>query len=379
MDSRLRGNDAAEWLVLPHPAVVPQSCGEYIRRNIESSFEMKVLVTGSAGFIGFHVAKALLRRGDAVVGFDVVNSYYDPTLKEARLKILEQTASESDGAYSFIRANLADTAQVNACFAEHRFDRVIHLAAQPGVRHSIDHPHDYVQSNLVAFTNILEACRHNGTPHLTYASTSSIYGANTRMPFSEHHGVDHPLQFYAATKRANELMAHAYSHMFRLPTTGLRFFTVYGPWGRPDMALFLFTKNILEGKPITVFNHGKHTRDFTYIDDIVEGVIRASGKIAEPDSAWRADAPDPATSSAPFRIYNIGNNSPVQLDAYIEAIEQVLGRKAEREYLPLQKGDVPDTYADVSELEAAVNYKPATAVATGVARFVEWYREYYRA
>ncbi len=339
---------------------------------------MKVLVTGSAGFIGFHVAKALLRRGDAVVGFDVVNSYYDPTLKEARLKILEQAARESNGAYSFIRANLADTAQVDACFAEHRFDRVIHLAAQPGVRHSIDHPHDYVQSNLVAFTNILEACRHSGTPHLTYASTSSIYGANTRMPFSEHHGVDHPLQFYAATKRANELMAHAYSHMFRLPTTGLRFFTVYGPWGRPDMALFLFTKNILEGKPITVFNHGKHTRDFTYIDDIVEGVIRVSVKIAEPDSAWRADAPDPATSNAPFRIYNIGNNSPVKLDAYIEAIEQVLGRKAERELLPLQKGDVPDTYADVSELEAAVNYKPATPVATGVARFVEWYREYYR-
>jgi UDP-glucuronate 4-epimerase len=339
---------------------------------------MKVLVTGSAGFIGFHVAKALLQRGDAVVGFDAVNTYYDPALKEARLQVLEHTAREKDAAYSFARANLADSDEVNACFAEHRFDRVIHLAAQPGVRHSIDHPHDYVQSNLVAFTNILEACRHSGTPHLTYASTSSIYGANTRMPFSEHHGVNHPLQFYAATKRANELMAHAYSHMFRLPTTGLRFFTVYGPWGRPDMALFLFTKNILEGKPITVFNHGKHTRDFTYIDDIVEGVIRVSGKIAEPDSAWRADAPDPATSNAPFRIYNIGNNSPVKLDAYIEAIEQVLGRKAEREFLPLQKGDVPDTYADVSELEAAVNYKPATPVATGVARFVEWYREYYR-
>ncbi len=338
---------------------------------------MKVLVTGSAGFVGFHVAKALLQRGDAVVGFDVVNSYYDPTLKEARLRILEQTAKERNVAYRFIRANLADTAEVDACFAEHRFDRVIHLAAQAGVRHSIDHPHDYVQSNLVAFTNILEACRHSGTPHLTYASTSSVYGANTQMPFSEHHGVNHPLQFYAATKRANELMAHAYSHMFRLPTTGLRFFTVYGPWGRPDMALFQFTKNILEGKPITVFNYGKHTRDFTYIDDIAEGVILVSDKIAEPDSAWQADAPDPATSNAPFRIFNIGNNSPVTLEAYIEAIEQVLGRKAERELLPLQKGDVPDTYADVSELAAAVNYKPATPVATGVARFVQWYRDYY--
>ena len=338
---------------------------------------MKVLVTGSAGFIGFHAAKALLRRGDAVVGFDVVNSYYDPTLKEARLRLLEQTARERNVAYSFVRANLADSAAVNACFAEHRFDRVIHLAAQPGVRHSIDHPHDYVQSNLVAFTNILEACRHNRVPHLTYASTSSIYGANTRMPFSEHHGVNHPLQFYAATKRANELMAHAYSHMFRLPTTALRFFTVYGPWGRPDMALSQFTKNILEGKPIKVFNHGKHTRDFTYIDDIAEGVLRTSDRIAEPDAAWRSDAPDPATSNAPFRIFNIGNNSPVTLQTYIEAIEQTLGRKAERELLPLQKGDVPDTYADVSELEAAVSYRPATPVATGVARFVQWYREYY--
>lgn len=338
---------------------------------------MKVLVTGSAGFIGFHVAKALLQRGDEVVGFDAVNSYYDPTLKEARLKLLEEIAKNATGGYSFIRANLADQAQVDACFEKHRFDRVIHLAAQAGVRHSIDHPHDYVQSNLVAFTNMLEACRHSGAPHLTYASTSSIYGANTRMPFSEHHSVNHPLQFYAATKRANELMAHAYSHMFRLPTTGLRFFTVYGPWGRPDMALFLFTKSILEGKPIKVFNYGKHTRDFTYIDDIAEGVVRISDKIAELDSAWNADASDPATSNAPFRIYNVGNNSPVQLEAYIEAIEQALGRKAEKELLPLQKGDVPDTYAAVSELAAAINYRPTTPVAVGVARFVEWYREYY--
>jgi UDP-glucuronate 4-epimerase len=339
---------------------------------------MKVLVTGNAGFIGFHVAKSLLQRGDEVVGFDVVNSYYDPTLKEARLSELEKTAHDAKGVYRFIRADLADRVQVEACFADHRFDRVIHLAAQAGVQHSVNNPHDYVQSNLVAFTNILEACRHSRTPHLTYASTSSVYGANTTMPFSEHHGVNHPLQFYAATKRANELMAHAYSHMFGLPTTGLRFFTVYGPWGRPDMALFLFTKNILEGKPIKVFNYGNHTRDFTYVDDIVEGVIRVSDKIAEPDGAWRASAPDPATSNASFRIYNIGNNSPVKLEAYIEAAERELGRKAEKELLPLQKGDVPDTYADVSELAAAVNYRPATPVADGVAHFVQWYRDYYR-
>ncbi len=337
-----------------------------------------MLVTGNAGFIGFHVARSLLDRGDEVVGFDAVNSYYDPTLKEARLELLEQTARQTNGSYGFIHADLADQGAVNACFAEHRFDRVIHLAAQAGVRHSIDHPHDYVRSNLIAFTNILEACRHSKTAHLTYASTSSIYGANTQMPFSEHHGVNHPLQFYAATKRANELMAHAYSSMFGLPTTGLRFFTVYGPWGRPDMALFLFTKNILEGKPITVFNYGKHTRDFTYVDDIVEGIVRVSDKIAAPDHDWRSDAPDPATSYAPFRIYNIGNNNPVELSAYIEAIEQVLGRKAEKELLPLQKGDVPDTYADISELENAVAYRPSTPVTTGVSRFVHWYREYYR-
>jgi UDP-glucuronate 4-epimerase len=340
---------------------------------------MKVLVTGSAGFIGFHVAKALLQRGDSVVGFDVVNSYYDPALKEARLQVLERTAKQCGANYAFIRADLADTAKVLDCFEQHSFGRVIHLAAQAGVRHSIDHPHDYVQSNLVAFTNILEGCRHSGAPHLTYASTSSVYGANTRMPFCEKHGANHPLQLYAATKRANELMAHAYSHMFRLPTTGLRFFTVYGPWGRPDMALFQFTRNILEGKPIKLFNYGKHSRDFTYIDDIVEGVIRVSDKVAEPSLAWSSDAPDPATSNAPFRIYNIGNSSPVSLETYIQAIEQSLGLKAERELLPLQTGDVPDTYADVSALEAAVNYKPATPVSNGVAQFVRWYREYYRA
>lgn len=339
--------------------------------------KMKVLVTGNAGFIGFHVAKKLLNRGDDVVGFDCVNSYYDPSLKEARLKLLDETARKTNRAYHFFRADLADTASVETCFAAHRFDRVIHLAAQAGVRHSISNPHDYVRSNLIAFTNILEACRHSDTPHLTYASTSSVYGANTQMPFSEHHGVDHPLQFYAATKRANELMAHAYSNIFALPTTGLRFFTVYGPWGRPDMALFLFTKNILEGKPIRVFNYGKHTRDFTYVDDIAEGVIRVSDKIAEPDPSWNPAKPDPATSSAPFRLYNIGNNSPVALEAYIEAIERELGRKAEKELLPLQKGDVPDTYADVSELTAATHYRPATPVSVGVANFVRWYREYY--
>ena len=339
---------------------------------------MKILVTGSAGFIGFHVAKSLLLRGDDVVGFDAVNSYYDPALKEARLKHLEQTGRAAKGTYSFIRADLTGRAQVERCFSDHRFDRVIHLAAQAGVRHSIDHPHDYVQSNLVGFANILEACRHSRTPHLTYASTSSVYGANTAMPYSEHHNANHPLQLYAATKRANELMAHAYSHMFGLPTTGLRFFTVYGPWGRPDMAFFIFTKNILEGKPIKVFNYGNHSRDFTYIDDIVEGIIRVSGKIAEPDPEWRSDAPDPASSSAPYRIYNIGNSSPVKLGAYIEAIENALGLKAEKELLPMQPGDVADTCAGVGELAAAVGYKPATPVSVGIARFVEWYREYYK-
>lgn len=340
---------------------------------------MKVLVTGSAGFIGFHVARAFLERGDEVVGLDSVNSYYDTALKEARLRELERIAGKTNGVFTFIRADIADEGSVDACFANHRFDRVIHLAAQAGVRHSVDHPHHCVRSNLVAFANMLEACRHNQTPHLTYASTSSVYGANTKMPFSEHDGVNHPIQFYAATKRANELMAHAYSYMFDLPTTGLRFFTVYGPWGRPDMALFLFTKNILEGKPIRIFNFGKHTRDFTYIDDLVEGVVRVSDQIAEPNRAWQSDAPDPAASSAPFQIYNIGNSSPIKLDDYINAIELELGRKCEKEFLPLQRGDVPDSYSDVSELGSAINYRPSTPVNLGVARFVRWYREYYDA
>lgn len=338
---------------------------------------MKVLVTGNAGFIGFHTAKRLLERGDAVVGVDVVNDYYDPALKEARLKILDETAAATGSEYTFIRANLADLGAVNACFARHQFDRVIHLAAQAGVRYSLVNPHAYVESNIVAFTNILEACRHAQVAHLTYASTSSAYGANTKLPFSEHDGVDHPLQFYAATKRANELMAHSYSHLYRLPTTGLRFFTVYGPWGRPDMAYFQFAKSILEGTPIKVFNHGDHTRDFTYVDDIVEGVIRASDDIARPNEEWDSDHPDPATSNAPFRLFNIGNNSPVKLSEYIEAIEEAFGKKAVKELLPLQPGDVPDTFADVSELVKAVGYKPAMPVREGVRRFVKWYLDGY--
>jgi UDP-glucuronate 4-epimerase len=338
---------------------------------------MKVLVTGAAGFIGYHTSRKLLERGDAVVGFDIVNDYYDPAVKEARLKELERCAAETGSSFEFVRADLADQAAVDSCFARHAFDRVIHLAAQAGVRYSLENPRAYVTSNIDAFVNIIEACRHAKTPHLTYASTSSVYGANTDMPFSEHQPTVHPLQFYAATKRANELMAHAYSHLFRLPTTGLRFFTVYGPWGRPDMALFLFTKNILEGKPIRVFNHGNHTRDFTYVTDIAEGVIRASDQIAQPNPEWNSDRPDPASSNAPWRIFNIGNNSPVKLSEYIEAIEEAVGKKAVQELLPLQPGDVPDTYADVSELVNTTGYKPATPVKLGVANFVNWYRHFY--
>ncbi len=339
---------------------------------------MKILVTGNAGFIGFHTVKRLLERGNEVVGFDSVNDYYDTTLKETRLEILEKTAQETGSQYTFIRQNLADKDAVDKCFFDHQFDRVIHLAAQAGVRYSLENPHAYVESNIIAFTNIIEACRNNKTPHLTYASTSSVYGANTNMPFSEHNGVNHPLQFYAATKRANELMAHSYSHLFSLPTTGLRFFTVYGPWGRPDMALFKFTKSILAGEAIPVFNHGNHTRDFTYIDDIVEGVIRASDDIAKPNLDWDSNNPDPATSNAPFRVFNIGNNNPVKLIEYINAIEKALEKKAIMDLLPLQPGDVPDTYADSTELENAVGYKPSTTVDEGVSNFVEWYRNFYK-
>ncbi len=339
---------------------------------------MKFLVTGVAGFIGFHTATRLLERGDEVIGFDSVNNYYDVDIKERRLEKLNSLSEKTGSPFHFIRENLADQKAVTACFEEHKFDRVIHLAAQAGVRYSIENPHSYVESNIIAFTNVLEACRYAKTPHLTYASTSSVYGANTRMPFSEHDGANHPLQFYAATKRANEMMAHSYSHLFNLPTTGLRFFTVYGPWGRPDMALFKFTKNILADEPIQVFNNGNHTRDFTYIDDIVEGVIRASDQIAEPNADWNSDEPDPATSNAPYRLFNIGNNDSVKLSAYIEALEKALDKTAKKDLLPLQPGDVPDTYADSSELEKAVNYKPATSVKYGVAKFVSWYRDYYQ-
>jgi UDP-glucuronate 4-epimerase len=336
---------------------------------------MRILVTGNAGFIGFHVARRLLQRGDSVTGLDAVNDYYDPMLKEARLRSLE----ELGGDYRFVRADIAGRAAVDTCFADQNFDRVIHLAAQAGVRRSIERPRDYVESNIVGFTNILEACREAKTAHLVYASSSSVYGASTALPFSEHQGADHPLQFYAATKRANELMAHSYSHLFRLPTTGLRFFTVYGPWGRPDMALFTFTKAILAGEPIRLFNNGEHMRDFTYIDDIVEGVVRATDQIAAPNPDWQSVHPDPATSNAPFRLFNIGNGSPVELGVYVEALEKALGRKAIRQFLPLQPGDATDTAADVTALEAAIGYRPSTPVREGVARFVAWYKAFYGA
>ncbi len=336
---------------------------------------MKILVTGAAGFIGFHTTQKLLARGDTVVGFDVVNDYYDPALKEARLTLL-QTGSGAER-FEFVRADLADQSAVDGCFAEHQFDRVIHLAAQAGVRYSLTNPRAYVRSNIDAFVNVLEACRHAKTPHLTYASTSSVYGANTDMPFSEQQPSVHPLQFYAATKRANELMAHSYSHLFGLPTTGLRFFTVYGHWGRPDMALFLFTKNILAGKPIPVFNNGNHSRDFTFVTDIAEGVIRSSDQIATGNPSWDAKQPDPATSYAPWRLFNIGNSSPVKLMDYIKAIETATGKTAILDLLPLQAGDVPDTFATTAALNSAVGYQPATQVIDGVAHFVAWYRDFY--
>ena len=339
---------------------------------------MKVLVTGNAGFIGFHVARRLIERGDEVVGIDVVNDYYDPALKEARLAVLDEVAAHQGASYRFVRGNIADRAIVESCFSGRSFDRVIHLAAQAGVRYSLENPLSYVESNILGFTNILEACRHNGVGHLTYASTSSVYGANSRMPLSEHTPADHPLQFYAATKRANELMAHSYSHLFGLPTTGLRFFTVYGPWGRPDMALFKFTRAILDKEPIPVFNNGNHTRDFTYIDDIVEGVVRSSDAVAAPNPGWSGENPDPATSSAPFRIYNIGNSSPVRLADYIGELEAALGRKAEKELLPQQPGDMLDTFADVGDLAADLGYRPVVPVREGVRRFVEWYLDFYR-
>jgi len=332
----------------------------------------KILVTGAAGFIGYHTSERLLARGDEVVGLDNVNDYYDPTLKEARLARLAGRAG-----FKFVRMDLGDRAGIEQLFATERFDKVINLAAQAGVRYSLTNPHTYIDSNLVGFLHILEGCRHHGVQHLTYASSSSVYGANTAMPFSVHQNVDHPLSLYAATKKANELMAHTYSHLYGLPTTGLRFFTVYGPWGRPDMALFLFTKAILEGRPIDVFNHGLMRRDFTFIDDIVEGVIRTSDHTALPNAAWDSDRPDPATSKAPYRIYNIGNNNPVELMHLIATLETALGRTAEKNMLPMQMGDVPATYADVEALEQDVGFAPKTSIETGVERFVAWYRAYY--
>jgi UDP-glucuronate 4-epimerase len=332
----------------------------------------RILVTGAAGFIGSFVTRKLLARGDEVVGIDNLNAYYDVKLKEARLARLQGLPG-----FRFERLDLADAAGMAELFRRARFDRVVHLAAQAGVRYSLENPQAYVDSNITGTLNVLEGCRHNRVQHLVYASTSSVYGANTKMPFSVHQAATHPLSFYAATKRANELMAHNYAALFRLPVTGLRFFTVYGPWGRPDMALFLFTKNILAGKPIDVFNHGHHKRDFTYVEDIAEGVVRALDRVATPNPAWRSDDPDPATSSAPYRVYNIGNNRPVDLSHYIETLEQCLGRKAQRNLLPLQPGDVPDTFADVSDLERDVGYRPTTSVEEGVAAFVEWYRGYY--
>jgi UDP-glucuronate 4-epimerase len=331
-----------------------------------------VLVTGAAGFIGYHLAERLLGDGYKVVGLDNLNDYYDPVLKEARLERLE-----AKDRFTFIRVDLADRRRMEALCATYGFGKVVHLAAQAGVRFSIENPHSYVDSNLVGFLHILEGCRHCGVEHLVYASSSSVYGANTAMPFSVHHNVDHPMSLYAATKKANELMAHTYSNLYDLPTTGLRFFTVYGPWGRPDMALFKFTKKILAGEPIDVFNYGNHRRDFTYIDDIIEGVVRVMEKTPEPNPEWSGDEPDPATSKAPWRVYNIGNNRPVELMRYIEVIEECLGRKAEKNLLPLQPGDVPDTFADVTALTDDVGYKPDTPIEVGVKKFVEWYRNYY--
>lgn len=333
---------------------------------------MKVLLTGSAGFIGMHTSLRLLARGDTVVGVDNLNDYYDVNLKQARLARLTNHPN-----FHFHKLDVADREGMAALFAAEQPQRVIHLAAQAGVRYSITNPHAYIDSNIQGFTNVLEGCRHNGIEHLVYASSSSVYGGNTALPFSEHHNIDHPISLYAASKKANELMAHTYSHLFGLPTTGLRFFTVYGPWGRPDMALFLFTKAILAGEPIDIFNHGNMVRDFTFIDDIVEGVVRVLDKPATPNPAFDAAHPDPASSSAPYRVFNIGNNQPTPLLDYIAALEKALGLTAKKNYLPMQPGDVPATSANTDELNAWIGFKPNTAVTDGVARFVDWYRSYY--
>jgi UDP-glucuronate 4-epimerase len=334
---------------------------------------MKILVTGTAGFIGMHTAEKLLARGDTVIGLDNMNDYYDVVLKKARLSRLMAHPN-----YRHVHADLADRPAIESLFAVHGPERVIHLAAQAGVRYAATNPHVYVESNVIGFLHILEGCRHFGVKHLVYASTSSVYGANTDMPFTEHKSAEHPLTLYAATKKANEMMAHSYAHLYNIPCTGLRFFTVYGPWGRPDMALFLFTKNILEGRPIPVFNHGQHSRSFTYIDDIVEGVIRACDQPAQASGGWNSHAPDPARSNAPYRLYNIGSSQNTPLMRYIEMLEDALGKKAEFEMLPLQAGDVPDTFADCSDLETELGYKPKVMVEEGVTEFVCWYRGFYK-
>ena len=333
---------------------------------------MRYLVTGSAGFIGSYVSARLLARGDEVVGLDNVNDYYDPTLKERRLERLVGRPG-----FSFVRTPLENRADIERVFAENKFDGVVHLAAQAGVRFSLTNPHAYVDSNVIGFLNILEGCRHGGVGHLVYASSSSVYGLNEAMPFSVSDNVDHPVSLYAATKKSNELMAHTYSHLYRIPTTGLRFFTVYGPWGRPDMALFMFTKNILEGVPIDIFNNGKHARDFTYVDDIVEGVVRVLDIVPASDPLWSGAKPDPASSKAPYRLYNIGNNNPVELLHFIDLIEKEVGKKAIRNYLPMQPGDVEKTYADITSLGEVTGFRPVTRIEDGIASFVRWYREYY--
>jgi len=347
--------------------------GAIFGRNVEKEETMKrILVTGAAGFIGFHLCKRLLEEGKEVTGIDNLNPYYDPKLKEDRLKILQDFKD-----FTFHKVDMADREVMARIFQEGSFDCAVNLAAQAGVRYSIKDPYSYAETNLLGFLNILEGCRHHGVKHLVFASSSSVYGANTKMPFSVHHNVDHPVSLYAASKKANELMAHSYSHLYGLPCTGLRFFTVYGPWGRPDMALFLFTKAILEGRPIDVFNYGKMKRDFTYIDDIIEGVVRVIEKLPTPDPSWNGDHPDPGTSYAPYRIYNIGNNEPVELMHFIEVLEDILGIKAEKNLLPMQPGDVPATYADTADLERDVGFKPSTPLEEGIAKFVQWYRSYY--
>ena len=334
---------------------------------------MKVLITGTAGFIGSRLAERLLERGEEVIGIDNLNDYYDVSLKEARLAKIKDHSGFTEA-----RIGIEDRPTMEALFAKHKPNKVVNLAAQAGVRYSLENPHSYVESNIMGFMNILEGCRYNDVEHLVYASSSSVYGANTNMPFSVHNNVDHPLSMYAATKKANELMAHTYSHLYQLPTTGLRFFTVYGPWGRPDMALFMFTKKIIAGEPIDVFNYGNHRRDFTYIDDIVEGVIRTLDNVAQPNPDWSGDNPDPATALAPYRLYNIGNNAPIELMHYIKVLEDCLGKKAEMNMLPLQPGDVPDTFADVQDLVRDVGYKPDTSVETGIENFVRWYQDFYK-